>query len=95
MLINTGGGVAGGDRLHYTVTALADASITLTSQAAERIYRAIDGPAQILTTLTVCEAARLAWYPQETIVFNLARVRRATQITVSSGAELLKRGFRP
>jgi urease accessory protein len=89
VLINTSGGVAGGDRLDTAVTALAHASITLTSQAAEKIYRALDEPARISTALTVDRTARLAWCPQETIVFNQARVRRETQIALSSGAELL------
>ena len=89
VLINTSGGIAGGDRLDTAVTALADARITLTSQTAERIYRALDEPARISTTLTVCPSAKLAWCPQETIVFDRARVRRQTHIAVSSGAELL------
>ena len=89
VLINTAGGVAGGDRLDTDVTALADAAITLTSQAAERIYCALDQPARISTTLTACAAAKLAWCPQETIVFDRARVRRETRIAVSPGAELL------
>lgn len=89
VLVNTAGGVAGGDRLDSAVTALGDACITLTSQTAERIYRAIDEPARISTTLAVGEKARLAWCPQETIVFNRARVRRETRITLTAGAELL------
>ena len=89
VLVNTAGGVAGGDRLDTAVTALAHACITVTSQAAEKIYRALDEPAHISTTLTVGKSARLAWCPQETILFNRARVRRETQIALSSGAELL------
>src|SRR5262245_14361310 len=89
VLINTAGGVAGGDRLDTDVTALADATITLTSQAAERIYCALEQPARLSTTLTACAAARLAWCPQETIVFDRARLRRQTRIAVSAGAELL------
>jgi len=89
VLINTAGGVAGGDRLDTEVTALADATITLTSQTAERIYCALDRPARISTSLTVCAAAKLAWCPQETIVFDGARVRRETRIALSAGAELL------
>jgi urease accessory protein len=89
VLINTGGGVAGGDRLDTDVTALADASIMLTSQAAERIYCALDQPACISTTLTASATAKLAWCPQETIVFDRARVRRETRIALSGGAELL------
>src|SRR5215470_16520033 len=42
VLINTAGGIAGGDRLEISVTALKSASIAVTSQAAERVYRALD-----------------------------------------------------
>jgi urease accessory protein len=89
VLINTSGGIAGGDRLDTAVTALADARITLTSQAAERIYRALDQPSRISTTLVVADSAKLSWCPQETIVFDRARMKRQTHISVSSGAELL------
>jgi urease accessory protein len=89
VLINTAGGIAGGDRLEYSVTALADASIAVTSQAAEKVYRALNEPARITTKLKACETAKLAWLPQETIVFNRGRLSRNTEIELSSGAELL------
>ena len=89
VLINTAGGIAGGDRLEYSVTALAGASIALTSQAAEKVYRALSQPAQISTKLRIHAGARVAWLPQETIVFNWARLTRETEIDFSSGAELL------
>jgi urease accessory protein len=89
VLINTAGGIAGGDRLECGVTALANASIAVTSQAAEKVYRALSEPARISTKLKACDAAKLAWLPQETIVFNCARVSRKTEIDLSSGAELL------
>jgi len=89
VLVNTSGGVAGGDRLQTDVMAIEDASIAVTTQAAEKVYRAINESAHITTTLRACDAAKLAWLPQETIVFNRARVCRRTQIEVSSGSELL------
>jgi urease accessory protein len=89
VLINTAGGIAGGDRLECGVTALADVSIAVTSQAAEKVYRALDEPARITTKLKACEGAKLAWLPQETIVFNCARLSRETEIEFSSGAQLL------
>ena len=89
VLINTAGGIAGGDRLEYSVTALANASIAVTSQAAEKVYRALNQPARIATKLKAFDAAKLAWLPQETIVFDWARVNRQTEIELSSGAELL------
>jgi urease accessory protein len=89
VLVNIAGGLAGGDRLECHVTALADASIAVTSQAAEKVYRALNEPARIATELKVRKAAKLAWLPQETIIFNWARLSRQTEIDLSSGAELL------
>jgi urease accessory protein len=89
VLVDTAGGIAGGDRLEVAVTALANASMTVTSQAAEKVYRALNEPARITTKLKAFEVAKLAWLPQETIVFNWARFSRETEIELSSGAELL------
>jgi len=89
VLVNTSGGVAGGDSLQSTVTAVSGASIAVTTQAAEKIYRALDESARIFTKLNVDNGAKLAWLPQETIVFNHARLCRRTEIEVSPGSELL------
>jgi urease accessory protein len=89
VLINTAGGIAGGDRLESSVTALGDASIAVTSQAAEKIYRALDQAARITTKLKAHGTSKLAWLPQETIVFNWARLNRETEIDISACAELL------
>lgn len=89
VLVNTAGGIAGGDRLEFGVTALAGAAIAVTSQAAEKIYQALKEPARITTKLKAQEGARLAWLPQETIIFNHARLMRNTEIELSSGTELL------
>jgi urease accessory protein len=89
VLINTGGGVAGGDRLEVSVSALEGASCTVTTQAAERVYRALSEPARVHTRLQVGAAATLAWLPQETLVFNRARLRRKTEIEISSASRLL------
>jgi urease accessory protein len=89
VLINTAGGIAGGDQLECSVTALPGASIAVTSQAAEKVYRALYEPARITTRLKAQESAKLAWLPQETIVFNWARLHRTVEIELFSGAELL------
>jgi urease accessory protein len=89
VIVNTAGGIAGGDRLESAVTVLGESSIAITSQAAEKIYRTLNEPARIATTLTACGAARLAWLPQESICFDGARLHRQTVIEVSSEAELL------
>jgi urease accessory protein len=89
VIVNTGGGVVGGDVLEFSVSALPGASVAVTSQAAERVYRALNEPAFITTRLRACESARLAWLPQETIVFNAARLHRITDVELTSGTELL------
>jgi len=89
VLINTAGGIAGGDRLEYSVAALPGASIAVTSQAAERVYRALNEPAHVTTRLKARESSRLAWFPQETIIFNWARLHRMTEIELFSGSQLL------
>ncbi len=89
VLVNTSGGIAGGDHLEYTVTALPGASLALTSQAAEKVYRALSVQAQISTKLNAHEDAKLAWLPQETIIFNGARLNRRMEIVISSGSEVL------
>jgi urease accessory protein len=89
VLINTAGGIAGGDQLECSVAALPGASIAVTSQAAEKVYRALSEPARVATRLKAQESAKLAWLPQETIVFNWARLHRTTEIELSGGAELL------
>jgi urease accessory protein len=89
VFVNTGGGIAGGDRLEFSVTALVSASLRVSSQAAEKVYRALNEPAHIKTKLKASAAAKLAWLPQETIVFNWGRICRETEIEFCSGAELL------
>jgi urease accessory protein len=89
VIINSSGGIAGGDRLEIEVVALNDASVAVTTQAAEKVYRALDRPARVGTKLKACRTAKLAWLPQETIVFDQARIRRQTEIDLCSGAELI------
>lgn len=89
VLVNTSGGVAGGDHLQLNVTALSGASIVVTTQAAEKIYRALDEAAHVTTQLNVGDGAKLAWLPQETILFNRVRLSRRIEIEISPGSELL------
>ena len=89
VFLNTAGGIAGGDRLHYTLTASGEATITATTQAAERVYRAIGEPGQVTTRIEARDSATLEWLPQETIVFERGRLKRRTEIHCDSTAHLL------
>jgi len=89
VLVNTAGGVAGGDRFDVDITAGEGTRLTLTSAAAEKIYRATDRPAELAISLKLAAGAQLAWLPQETILFDRAKVSRRIDIDVAEGASLL------
>src|SRR5581483_3524902 len=72
VFVNTAGGVAGGDRFDIDITAQEGARLTLTTAAAEKVYRATAQPAELNIALRVADGAHLSWLPQETIVFGRA-----------------------
>jgi urease accessory protein len=89
VLVNTAGGVAGGDRFSVSIDAGADTALTLTTAAAEKIYRS-HGPAATLDVrLRVTSGAHLAWLPQETILFDRAKLMRRIDIDLDENASLL------
>jgi urease accessory protein len=87
--LNISGGVAGGDELDTIVTLAPGAKVALASQAAERIYRALGPAARIRTRLTVQDAARLDYLPQETILFDRFSLDRALDIDLHGDAEFI------
>ena len=88
-LVNTAGGVAGGDRLATEIAVADGAAALVSAQAAEKIYRS-DGPDSLLTTeLHIGAGATLEWAPQETIVFDGARLRRRIAVDAAPSARLL------
>ena len=88
VLLNTGGGIAGGDRLALDFSLGPGAHVQITSQAAEKIYRAEHAPATIATRIALAAGARLDWLPQETILFNAARLSRTLDVEIDPGATL-------
>ncbi|WP_242494188.1 urease accessory protein UreD [Salipiger sp. IMCC34102] len=88
VLLNTSGGVTGGDRLAVSLEVAPGAALALTTQAAERIYRASEGVARTRNRLTVAPGARLDWVPQETILFDGAALDRRLQAEVAPGGRL-------
>jgi urease accessory protein len=89
ILINTAGGLTGGDRMTWAVEIGADASAVLTTQACEKAYRAHEGHACIEVDIRVGARGRLAWVPQETIVYEGGALRRRIEVDLADGAELL------
>ncbi len=89
ILINTSGGLTGGDRLAQVAEAGAGARLTLTTQAAERAYRSASGWARVDTRLTVQDGGRIDWLPQELILFEGARLQRSLRADLHGDARLL------
>lgn len=86
VLINTAGGLTGGDRLSWTVSVADGAHAMLTTQACEKIYRSSGGEAASTIALDVGAGASLAWLPQETILFNGSAFRRSIEANFAVGA---------
>lgn len=89
VMINTGGGLAGGDRAQTCLHAGRDAQLVVTTQAAEKIYRSDGAVSRIEVELTAEPGATLDWMPQATIVFDGARIDRSIAADIAPDARLL------
>ena len=89
MFVNTAGGIAGGDRFDIDIAVGEGSSLAVTTAAAEKIYRAQGPAAEVNITLKVAPGAHMSWLPQETILFDRARVTRRIDIDLAEGASLL------
>jgi len=89
VLINTSGGLTGGDRLDWRVTLGPNAQAVVTTQACERVYRALGEPARVSVALDVGPGARLDWLPQETILYNGSGLERRFEASVADDGVLL------
>jgi urease accessory protein len=89
VFVNTAGGIAGGDRFDIDIRTGAGARLTLTTAAAEKVYRAPGPAAQLNVALKAEAGAQLFWLPQETILFDRARISRRIDIDLAEDAKLL------
>lgn len=90
VIVNTAGGITGGDKFSSSIAVHEGASVSVTTQAAERIYRASASEAGVVTTaLSVEENGHLFWIPQETILFEGARLKRTLNAEVHATAKFL------
>lgn len=90
VFVNTAGGVTGGDLFEVTAHVQAGATLTLTTQAAERAYRAHPGEVgKIATKISVEAGGRLHWMPQEMILFERCNLRRSLSIELAADARVL------
>jgi urease accessory protein len=89
ILINTAGGLTGNDRLAWEVDVGAGASCMVTTQASEKVYRALSGRAELSAKISVGTGGRIAWMPQETILFDRSAFSRRLDIDLAGDAEAL------
>jgi urease accessory protein len=89
VIVNTAGGIAGGDRLSIALDLAAGARLIVTTAAAEKVYRSLGPDACFDITATLADGAELVWLPQETILFDRARLKRTVDIALAPAATLL------
>ncbi|HEY0341228.1 MAG TPA: urease accessory protein UreD [Steroidobacteraceae bacterium] len=91
VLLTTSGGLTGGDRTRVSVSVEPGARATITTQAAEKIYRALPdtGDAVVQVEMQVGDGAWAEWLAQETIVFEGSRLRRLFAVDVATTGRLL------
>ena len=87
--VNTGGGMTGGDRFTIDLDVGKGASLVAGTTAAEKIYRSTGADAEMDVSLSVAAGGRLAWLPQETILFDRARLKRRIEVDLAEGASLV------
>jgi urease accessory protein len=89
VVVNTAGGMTGGDQFDLDVAAGPGAKLTVTTAAAEKIYRSLGPHTDIHVKLDVGSRGALAWLPQETILFDQIRLRRVIEVDLAPDASLL------
>jgi urease accessory protein len=87
ILINVGGGLAGGDAFEFDISCAENAALTITTQAAERVYRSVGPAATLHSNIRVDENAQLFWLPNETILFDGANLQRSYAVSLSATAK--------
>ncbi len=86
VLMNTAGGLTGGDRLRWSAMVGAGARLVLTTPACERVYRSLGQNARLETSLEVAAGGQLDWLPQETILYERSRLDRTLEVDLEQGA---------
>ena len=89
VIVNTAGGIAGGDRFDLDVEVGAQARLSVSGAAAEKIYRTHGPDSEIAVRLDVGPGGVLHWLPQETILFDRTRVTRRIDVDLAQDASLV------
>lgn len=89
ILINSSGGLTGGDDIEWQATAGAGTSLVVTTQACEKVYKASSGTATVTARISAGPGAKLHWLPQETILFDRASLNRRLEADLDQSSEFI------
>ncbi len=87
VIVNTAGGVAGGDDFGVSIAANGQCTDRGDDRCGgKRSIAAIDAPARMNVSLSVASGAALRWLPQETILFDQTRLHRDITVDLDDTA---------
>ena len=82
VVINTAGGITGGDKFESSIKASEESSVVVTTQAAEKVYKSNYGSAEVETKFFASKNSKLLWLPQDTILFSKSNLSRKIAIHI-------------
>ncbi len=88
VLANLSGGIVSGDLYETDISVGSSASLTLTAQAAEKIYKSSGAEAENRLTMRVADGGTLEWLPQGTILFDRAQFRQIVRFDLAADSTL-------
>jgi urease accessory protein len=89
VFINTAGGMTGGDEFSIRISLDDGAYLVAVTAAAEKIYRSTGPDASIALSIDAAARSQCFWLPQETILFDRARLSRRIDIDLADDAKLI------
>ena len=87
VLINTSGGMTCDDEIDINLSVI-DSNVSITTQAAEKIYAGIGDPARVEINMNLNNST-MYWLPKELILFDNSKLRRNININLSVNSNLI------
>ncbi len=88
-ILHPPGGIVGGDQLKIDVHAATKTAVLITTPAAGKFYRSTDKQAHQSVSLKIDQGAVLEWLPQETIIYEGARLQSHVNIELATNARFI------
>lgn len=89
VLINTAGGLTGGDALTLSAELAPNCRMRLASQTAERVYRSLGDSAEVSIRFDLGAGAEMDWLPQETLLYQGSAIQRRLEVNLADDASFL------